>query len=344
MSKTKEKRTHRGAFGGKSIFTDSQHINSIEFIKNKFEELSKKNNNLYLTDISNGYFIFEHHILYFRDKKNPEWLFALWANYDKDLNIESVTYIGEADELVDKFKPSRTYVSTKNEDEFLSELKIIEDNPKLAFVASYEDIPIDFPAYENRPYTYSDGTVEDNYVGYQATVSKEKNEKGFYSTIQDKSINKEEFIEKVYTEYFDRKNNREKFYNKWNDYIKNNMLNNILDSHPYINGVGLIDKNVDGWKCSPRYSVVISVYANKYYKDHSVKKCKHYNKKLTKLDEELFKSVDKILSNTDDILDNAEKENGSYLQLADLKYLDFRSLVTSYDELYKGCSIVKLKI
>lgn len=71
----------------------------------------------------NGYFVFsfeENSICWFWLKEFPEWKFGIWLYKNKTYDI-----FGENVYLIDKFKPSYSYVSCNNVEEFNSILKEI---------------------------------------------------------------------------------------------------------------------------------------------------------------------------------------------------------------------------
>ncbi len=106
-----------------------------------FNKLKESNPNLEIKGYYPYYFLFNQDVLHFRSTKlNDEkhgWLFGIWACYDDDGNINGVTYFGEADEFLNKFKPSYTNVSTDDEKEFLAKLESLEKNPKQGFIEEY---------------------------------------------------------------------------------------------------------------------------------------------------------------------------------------------------------------
>lgn len=90
----------------------------------------------------NGYFIFsigkgKNTVCHFEFKQIPDWKWGIWNNGNG-----SLSFFGEHDLLIDKFKPSRTYVSIEIEDEddienvLLPELRDIKTNAKLHFICS----------------------------------------------------------------------------------------------------------------------------------------------------------------------------------------------------------------
>ena len=132
----KEKYTHKDAFNNISMFSDKQHDTVRQELCKIFNQLQTKIPTLTKESESDGYFIFEQHILYFTDTRIPEWYFALWATYDDHNNFIGCKYIGEHDYLIDKFKPSRTWISTSNQDEFAQTLQTIIDHPYECYYAS----------------------------------------------------------------------------------------------------------------------------------------------------------------------------------------------------------------
>lgn len=87
----------------------------------------------------NGYFIFTYGInsvCHFRLKGLPDWQFGMWHH-----DSGGVSFFGEHDLLIDKFKPSRTYLSEViNSEEdvegLISLLTQMKDNSLLHFACS----------------------------------------------------------------------------------------------------------------------------------------------------------------------------------------------------------------
>ena len=106
-----------------------------------FNKLKVSNPNLKELEYYPYYFIFNQDVLHFRSAKLDDgrhgWLFGIWARYDDEGNIKGVTYFGEADEFMNKFKPSYTNVSTDDADEFLAKLASLEADPKQGLIDEY---------------------------------------------------------------------------------------------------------------------------------------------------------------------------------------------------------------
>ena len=107
-----------------------------------YEQLKKVNPNLEVEGYYPYYFVFDQDVLHFysaklnNDKKHG-WKFGIWARYDKSGNITGCTYFGEANEFIDKFKPSRTNISTDSTDVFLRKVAELEKDPKQGFIDEY---------------------------------------------------------------------------------------------------------------------------------------------------------------------------------------------------------------
>ena len=160
-------------------------------ILNKISKVFRINNK----EFCNGYFLFYHgvnSVCHFKLKETPEWKYGIWLLEDNKFST-----FGEHIELIDKFKPSRCYVSYDNDiNGFINEVKNIASNPKLYFVDSltYGEALVDFKKDE-----YGD------YVGYQ--VKREYNDiSGMWDIItRDTLITQEQFVEKEYGEYYKNK-------------------------------------------------------------------------------------------------------------------------------------------
>ena len=105
MSKREDKKSYRGTFNQESFFTDEQHENAMNSLR---EVLSQLKSLIPVDEIeeSRFYFIFENHIIYFRDSRIKDWQFAIWANYDERSNYVNCSFIGEHDRI-----PSRVLSS-----------------------------------------------------------------------------------------------------------------------------------------------------------------------------------------------------------------------------------------
>lgn len=71
----------------------------------------------------NGYFIFsfkENSVCWFWLKEFPGWKFGIWLNENNTFSI-----FGEHILMIDKFKPSASYISFKNVEEFNNELILV---------------------------------------------------------------------------------------------------------------------------------------------------------------------------------------------------------------------------
>lgn len=161
--------------------------NILDTISKEFT-ISKK-------EFGNGYFIYdigENAVCHFSLKETPEWRYGIWL-----LKNNKFVIFGEHIELIDKFKPSATYIEHKNNiGEFVKEVKNIASNSKLYFVDSltYGEALVDFK--------------EDGYgcyAGYQ--VKRDFNETtGMWDIVsRDYTMTQEQFVEKEYNEYMQKK-------------------------------------------------------------------------------------------------------------------------------------------
>ena len=82
-----------------------------------------KENGFTVTDveIGNGYFIFDlgqNSVVHFKIKEIPYWKFGLWIIKDTEKNEYTVQFFGDKIDWIDKFKPSRsTITSAEDSDE-----------------------------------------------------------------------------------------------------------------------------------------------------------------------------------------------------------------------------------
>ena len=275
-----------------SFFSKEQGERTISYLKERFEDIKKFAPYVEFLGISGNYFIFPQHFLSFRSLRNQAWKFAVWADYDKDKNVCGCTYIGEAIALIDKFKPSRTKISTNDFDEFKKEFLLVHEYPYQSFVASYVDIPLDFPAFSE--IIFGDG--EKYYEGYQCVYDPETE-----SYIQDKTIDKKDFIQKNFRDYWASKRKKQQAWQRYY-YL---MLKEIPEKFfelPYVSAVGFVDHNwKSGWTTHPQFDVLVSVSisrARKLLKSNS--------------DNDLFVEFDKILDEWNKKLDLFGKEFDDY--------------------------------
>ncbi len=90
--------------------------------------LEKLNYKVVRKVFGDGYFIFtfqKNSICWFWLKEFPNWRFGIWLNKDETYSI-----FGEHDLLIDKFKPSATYISETNVIDFNNILKNILNKTK----------------------------------------------------------------------------------------------------------------------------------------------------------------------------------------------------------------------
>lgn len=142
---------------------NSKKINEIlAEISKGFKIKSKK--------FGSGYFIFdmgEHSVCHFTLKETPGWKYGIW------LSLKDYSIFGEHVELIDKFKPTATYLSRDNVHEFISDIYKIEKNPKREFIASLEgdsnlseeEINRKFELYWEKEYQYREEKIKaDNII------------------------------------------------------------------------------------------------------------------------------------------------------------------------------------
>ena len=160
-------------------------------ILNKISKVFTINNK----EFCNGYFLFYYgvnSVCNFTLKETPEWRYGIWLLENNKFSI-----FGEHIELIDKFKPSRCYVSYDNDiNGFINEAKNISNNPKLYFVDSltFGEALVDF---EKDKY--------DDYRGYQ--VKRDYNEAtGMWDMVtRDTNVTQEQFVEREYEEFMESK-------------------------------------------------------------------------------------------------------------------------------------------
>lgn len=226
----------------KKIEKDNNKKRIEKILKNVSEQLTVEK-----IQYQNGYFVYnmgEHSVCYFDIKETPEWKYGIWLKKD------GFYLFGEHRELIDKFRPSRTYISNDSDiDGFIDKVKQIRQNPKLYFVDSL--------TYGNALVEWKEHIIDDEvYVtGYQVTY-KEVN--GESVSVRDKSITQEDFVDESWNRYLDKKKQFEtesesdrKFAF---DFFK--RLPKMFEDIEY---VGIIDCNKGGCSCNPRYDIKVIV-------------------------------------------------------------------------------------
>ncbi len=104
--------------------------------------LDKIRNKFTITDEQylEGYFVFDfgkNSVCHFKLKETPGWLYGIWLGTKQNGYKYKYKLIGEHEEFIDKFKPSRTYINvTNNTKRFIDIVSKIQENPKLYFVDS----------------------------------------------------------------------------------------------------------------------------------------------------------------------------------------------------------------
>lgn len=219
--------------------------NILSEISNVFNIDSKR--------FGDGYFLSSmgiNSVCHFTLKETPNWLYGIWLNKNKGYEI-----FGENIELIDKFKPSRTYISFENNTiEFINIVKKISENPKLYFVDSLTDgdALIDYKRID-----FEDGDFY--YTGYQSIREFNDETQLWNKFRRDENITKEDFVNKEWTKYFERKEQRLK--DEEYDRLYAFNLFKFLTKIDNVIAVGIKDGNKKGWSCSPRYSILV-VYDN----------------------------------------------------------------------------------
>ncbi|WP_144536500.1 hypothetical protein [Bacillus thuringiensis] len=171
----------------------------------------------------NGYFVFDmglRSVCHFTLKETPGWIYGIWL-----LENHSFVLFGEHEKLIDKFKPSRTYVSFDNNvDGFLNQVKKIEENPKLYFVDSL---------------TYGD------------VLNGFKNDKE----------GQEQFVNKEYEEFI-KEEEMKKCNIMADKKYAFDFFKKLPNQFEEIVAIGVVDRNEKGMSCYPRYDIGVVVNPN----------------------------------------------------------------------------------
>jgi hypothetical protein len=253
-----------------------------------------------------GYFFFytgRNSVCHFRLKETPYWKYGIW------LNNEGFAIFGEHEELIDKFKPSRTYLSYKSDlQNFISKVKDISLQPDLHFVNSltFGNAEVDFKKIEEGNETW--------YKGYQVVREFNKETKLWDIIHRDETITQCEYVNKKYKEYFASK--EEQCENERADQLYAfRFFKDLPNMFDEIIGVGVKDGNKKGYWSSPRYKFLIVV------------KPDITRERVTTLYDEIDNLVyDKHKSEEKRTLEHQFELFGIYNSLNDIKKCDYKYL------------------
>jgi len=210
------------------------------------------NNNFIIVNkiFGNGYFIFtfgQNTVCHFHLKETPLWKYGIWLDGKYSFQI-----FGEHEWLIDKFKPSRTYLSYKNSiNEFLQNVKSINKNPKLYFVDSLTSGDA-LVAYEKVDW----GDGEYSYKGYQAIREYNEETELWDKFRRDESIIQEEYVNIKYDKFMEEKLQTEENH-EFDRKLTFKFFKELPNMFSNIEAIGVYDKDKNGWKCSPRYDIKV---------------------------------------------------------------------------------------
>ena len=199
----------------------------------------------------NGYFIFtfgQNTVCHFVLKETPLWKYGIW------LDKKGFKIFGEHEWLIDKFKPSRTYLSYENDiQSFIEKIKAISENPKLYFVDSYTSGDA-LDAYEKEDW----GDGEFSFKGYQAIREFNEETQLWDKFRRDESVIQEEFVDNKWDEYCKQREETKQGH-EFDRKFAFDFFKTIPNMYSCITAVGIYDRDKNGWKCSPRYDIKIIV-------------------------------------------------------------------------------------
>jgi len=275
-------------------------------IENILNKITSNNFNITSKIFGDGYFIFTfgyNTVCHFTLKQTPLWEYGIWLNGKNRFQI-----FGEHEWLIDKFKPSVTYLSYNNDIAgFIKEVKLISENHKLYFVDSLTSGDA-LVAYEKEDW----GNGEFSYKGYQAIREYNEETQLWDKFRRDELITQEEFVDSKYDEFMKEKLQEEE--NKeYNKLFAFNFFKELPNIFPDIKVVGIRDGNKNGWKCSPRYDIKILV--DKNLSSEEVDK--------------LYDELDELVQNRNNSEEKKSYEYGfsfmgCYDDIRDLKNCDYR--------------------
>lgn len=212
-----------------------------EFI---FEKISEKYK---VTDIErgDGYFIFnfgDNSVVHFRIKKLPGWKFGMWFSYNpKSKDKILCEWFCQQDLWIDKFKPSRSTIG--------GEIKIN--------VADFIDQLL---KNENNFWWYGDEILNSlNYMVKYRWLASYRDYTG--ADFNERYVTKrfaKRYMKKAKREEIKRVKAETKLRDKLSQKVFSSLKKEINNQYSY----KIIDKNTDGWICSPRYDIQVFVPVN----------------------------------------------------------------------------------
>jgi len=241
-------------------------------------------------------------VAYFTLKETPDWKFGVWLN-DNEIDI-----FGEHVDLIDKFKPSRTYLSFKTVDEF-NEVIQIHKQPKLYFVDSLTD--------GNAIVDYKECYYgEEMYpVGYQVVREWNPETNLWNKFSRNKDITQEEFVNTHYDKFFEEKR-KDKLIDEEDRKKAFTYFKELINVSEKIIAVGIVDGNKKGIISYPRYNIRVVV-------SH------------TTSDEEVSKLFDEINERTIEANEQLNRYDHNFVfygifdQLIDIKVCDYKYLTNN---------------
>ena len=220
--------------------------NVLVQVSNKFT-ITKKT-------FGDGYFIFsfgQNTVCHFTLKQTPLCKYGIW------LTKKWYQIFGEHEWLIDKFKPSATYLSFENDiDSFLDKVKGISENSKLYFADSCTD-GCALVAYEKIDW----GDGEFSYKGYQCIREFNEETQLYNKFKRDESVTQQEYVERQWNEFveLERQSNET---NEFDRLFAFNFFKELPNMFSGIKVVGIRDENKNGLICSPRYNIKILLDKN----------------------------------------------------------------------------------
>lgn len=180
-------------------------------------------------------------ICHFSIKETPDWLYGIWLSED------SFQLFGEHIDFIDKFKPSRTYLSCEDDIErFLSQIHDISKRPDYHLAAVISGGAVDTP-YES---------IDGFEFGYQVSRTKDP-DTGAFIVSRDESITLDQFISKVVEEHRIQKVKEKEEIESARKMVFE-FFPTLLEKSSHFLKVGVLDRVASsGMYCSPRYDILI---------------------------------------------------------------------------------------
>ena len=195
------------------------------------------NDGFTVTDTENADWLGQNSLTFFHLKEIPYWKFGLWIDIDEKANEYRIWFYGDKEDWIDKFKPSRSTVASK---EYRLPFAVTKKN-------QYSYSSIDMPVFSmmdalkrlkknRRIAEYGLYGTHDGFIEWLA------GEIWYYDIVKP--------LTAFYKEYFESK-----LYTLLVKYI-------AFKYRKFVKAREVIDLNIDGYRVSPRYECGVEYLDN----------------------------------------------------------------------------------